>query len=285
MLSEAVREAVSAGIFPSANQEVKVYTHSGTKIENTMAITIQLFTATSEVAQHPSVSVNVPSGYKILGGGALDHWTGQGNLLTASYPQNLNTWYVAGKDHEKADPAAITGYALAIFDPNNEFDVAINQRTSERRPHPDIQIAVPVGHVLTGGGAFVDWRGAGSLLTASFPSDDSTWSVASKDHDISDPSQITAYAIGIRHRLIKPVQHLIESFTGSVAPHPTAQVCLTDGSYTLCGGGAVDNWTGDGNLLTASYPQQNCWNVAGKDHIHSAPASVTAYVIGIRLGN
>ena len=249
-----------------------------------MAITIQLFTATSPVAQHPTVSVNVPSGYKILGGGAFDHWGGQGNLLTASYPQNLNTWYVAGKDHEKADPASITGYALAINDPNNEFDVVVTQQTSLRLPHPQAQAHVPPGHVLTGGGAFVDWRGAGNLLTASYPSDDSTWSVASKDHDVSDPSQITAYAISIRHNRLQPIHHLIQSATGSVAPHPSAQVCLTDASYTLCGGGATDNWTGDGNLLTASFPQQNCWQVAGKDHIHSSPASVTAYVIGIRLG-
>src|SRR6185437_10831382 len=97
--------------------------------------------------------------------------------------------------------------------------------------------------VLTGGGAFVNWHGAGNLLTASFPNSDTSWEVRSKDHDISDPSQITAYAIGMRPRHNgKRLQHEIKRARGAVAAHPSAQVQLDPG-WSLSGGGALDDWT------------------------------------------
>jgi vibriolysin len=247
-----------------------------------MALQIQLFAATSGVAQHPSVQLNIPPEYKIIGGGAFDHWSEPGSLLTAAYPIGLQTWFAAGKDHETASPASITGFALAVHDPNNEWDVVITSETSNPAPHPQAVAILPSGYQLTGGGAFVDWRGAGNLLTASFPNSDSSWEARSKDHDISDPSRITAYVIGLRHRGNLNLRTMIKNATGPQAPHPTAQVCLEPG-WILSGGGAFDNWSGAGNLLTASYPQGLCWLAAGKDHLHSSPASITAYAIGIRV--
>jgi vibriolysin len=139
---------------------------------------------------------------------------------------------------------------------------------------------------LTGGGAFVDWQGAGNLLTASFPNSSSSWEARSKDHDVSDPSRITAYAIGLRPRSASVHLHtIIVNSTGPVQPHPTAQVCLPAATppWIVSGGGALDNWNGAGNLLTASYPQENCWLAAGKDHKDPSPASITAYAIGIHI--
>ena len=97
-----------------------------------MTLQIQTFTAKSGVTAHPSVQVTVPAGYKILGGGALDNWTGAGSLLTASYPLNDHTWFVAGKDHEISSPASITAYAIALHDPNDEWDVTIKSEPSKR---------------------------------------------------------------------------------------------------------------------------------------------------------
>ena len=165
-----------------------------------MTITVQLFTATSGVAPHPSVELTVPAGYKIIGGGAFDHWSGEGSLLTASYPKGPQTWFAAGKDHEKSDPASITAFALALYDPNNEWDVIIRQETSDPASHPQAVATLPGGYTLTGGGAFVDWHGAGNLLTASFPNSDNSWEARSKDQDIPDPSPITAFAIGVKSR-------------------------------------------------------------------------------------
>jgi vibriolysin len=248
-----------------------------------MALNVQVFTATSPVAEHPSIQVNVPAAYKILGGGAFDHWSGVGNMLTASYPQSLQTWFVAGKDHLEVSPASITAFALALYDPDNEWDVVITQATSLAAEHPQAKVQVAAGHVLTGGGAFVDYHGEGNMLTASYPADQTNWSVASKDHLKRDPAQITAYAIGLRHKLGRQVEALIQSATGAEAQHPTAQVALSDPTFTLCGGGAIDNWNGEGNLLTAIYPQGPYWMAAGKDHLKASPATITAFAIGIRL--
>jgi hypothetical protein len=98
-----------------------------------MALNVQLFTATSGLAEHPSVEVKIPDTFKIIGGGALDHWSGAGSLLTASYPKDLQTWFAAGKDHEIVSPSTITAFAIAISDPNNEWDVVVKSETSDPR--------------------------------------------------------------------------------------------------------------------------------------------------------
>jgi hypothetical protein len=248
-----------------------------------VALTIQLFTQTSASAQHPSTTLTVPQGFKIIGGGALDHYSEPGNMLTASYPITPTQWFVAGKDQEQASPATVTAFAFGLLDPNNEWDVVIDSVTSPiKLPHPQATARLRVGYVMTGGGAFANYTGAGSLLTASYPDSDSTWHAQSKDHDIKDPSVITAYVIGIKHnQLLHRAEHSITSFAGATAAHPTSQVQVAAG-YTLCGGGAIDNYTGDGNLLTASYPNGPYWMAAGKDHIHSDPSSITVYAVGIR---
>jgi vibriolysin len=249
-----------------------------------MAVTVQLFVATSGAAEHPSVELNIPPQYKILGGGAFDHWSGTGNLLTASYPVSLQTWFAAGKDHEVVSPAAISAFALALFDPNDEWNVVIQAETSDPAEHPQAVAILPPGFTLTGGGAFVDYGGgAGNLLTASFPNSASSWEARSKDHLVVDEAKITAYAIGLQPRPGNNARlsNVIVNSTGLVAEHPSAQVCLDD-AFTLSGGGAIDNWNEPGNLLTASFPMGGCWLAAGKDHIEVSPASITVYAIGIR---
>jgi vibriolysin len=250
-----------------------------------MAIQVRLFTNASSFAQHPRVSVYVPSPYKIIGGGALDNWSGAGNLLTGSYP-TANTWVASGKDHMTASPATVTAYALAIYDPSNEWDVVIRTATSIGAAQSQQVVAgLPAGYVLTGGGALVQWTGAGNLLTASYPSSPSPgWVVRSKDHGVESPAWITAYALGIRHRYggVR-LATTIKTVTSPVMSHPRALACLDPG-WILTGGGALDDWwPGPGNLLTASCPASgSCWSAAGKDHVYESPAKITAYAIGIR---
>jgi vibriolysin len=50
----------------------------------------------------------------------------------------------------------------------------------------------------------------------------------------------------------------------------------------LSGGGALDDWSGNGNLLTASFPNGAGWSAAGKDHEVASPAALTAYAIGLK---
>lgn len=245
-----------------------------------MPLDVQLFTATSGLAPHPSVQLDIPGDFKIIGGGALDHWSGVGNMLTASYPISIHSWFVAGKDHEVASPATITAFALAIHDPNDQWEVVIASETSDPANHPSAFAVVPSGFTLTGGGAFVQYTGAGNILTASFPNSNVSWEARSKDHDIADPAQITAYAIGLRSRTGVALQQNVWNATGVVAPHPIS-FARVDPGWTLSGGGAIDHWTGDGNLLTGSFPSGEFWIASGKDHLHPSPANITAYAIGI----
>ena len=247
-----------------------------------MQLTVHVFVQSGQIAQHPTAQVSVPQGYKLIGGGAIDNWVGEGNLLTASYPSG-NTWLAAGKDHQVASPSYITVYALGLYDPHDEWEVVVANQTSDPAQHPQAVATLPEGYVLTGGGAFVDYgAGYGNLLTASFPNGDSGWEARSKDHLVADPAKITAFAIGIRANRGNQLRlrHTIVTATGAVAQHPSAQVCLQPG-WVLSGGGAIDNWNEPGNLLTASFPSGSCWSASGKDHIDPSPASITAYAIGL----
>lgn len=89
----------------------------------------EILSVTSDVRNQPEARVVVPEGYKLLCGGALDNWKGVGNLLTASFPESDNTWRASGKDHGKdgkgADPASISAFAPAVYDPDDIWEVRI----------------------------------------------------------------------------------------------------------------------------------------------------------------
>lgn len=250
-----------------------------------MPITVQLFAATGALAQHPRAQVTVPAGYKIIGGGALSNWSGAGNLLAASYPATPTQWVAAAKDHEVISPASLTAFALAIHDPANEWDVVIQKATASPAPHPQVTATLPAGYVLTGGGGQLQYKGAGSFLTASYPVNNSAWEARGKDHGISDPSAIVAYAIGIRHRTgaIKVSGTIVSYSGGELSSHPISTAALQL-EWTLSGGGALTSYHGPGNLLTASFPLGLSWAAAAKDHVYPSGATMTAYAIGIREG-
>lgn len=246
-------------------------------------IKVKIFSHTSGSAQHPRVKVDVPNDYKIIGGGAMVNWSGHGNLLTSMYPESLNTWVASSKDHTVASPATITGYAIAIHDPEDEWEVKVFSSTSSSSAHPRASVNVPDTFVMTGGGARVHWSGYGNLLTASFPSNKFSWEVRSKDHGVLSHAPVTAYAIGLRPRnkAALPESHVFAT-TGGVTAHPSSQVAIDNG-YILTGGGALNNWGGYGSLLTSSYPEvTSTWKASGKNHNVSDPAAITTYAIGLK---
>ncbi|MGD9851401.1 MAG: hypothetical protein AB7T38_09045 [Nitrospirales bacterium] len=141
---------------------------------------------------------------------------------------------------------------------------------------------------LVGGGAFADWRGAGSLLTASAPTGLTGWEASAKDHGMADPSALTAYAI-----LLSDPGNMWEvtmrEATSPVTAHASISVTSPPGSVMASGGCRV-NWktapTSPGNLLTASFPSSTTtWECRAQDHSYASPASVTAYVVAIRPRN
>ena len=75
-----------------------------------------------------------------------------------------------------------------------------------------------------------------------------------------------------------------------IASHPTARATLPTG-YVMTGGGCFVNWRQTtpavGNLLTGSYPDETdnrSWICEAQDHLQPDPASVQAYVVGVRSG-
>jgi hypothetical protein len=250
--------------------------------------TITVFQETSATPEEsPTVTVSVPSGYKVIGGGAKVNWQGYGNLLTASYPSSATSWTAAGKSAVESSPATITAYAVAIHDPNDDWEVTITESTSQQAAHPYAAVAPAAGYALTGGGAKTNFSGAGSFLTASYPHFEATsgfyWYVNGKDHIHSDPATITAYAIGIKGAwpdVQTPAISVYES-TSPVAQHPSVTVTLPiTYSGVVTTGGAIDNWTGWGNMLTAIYPTgDKTWVASGKDQAQGSPADIDGYLL------
>jgi hypothetical protein len=246
---------------------------------------------------HPETTLTVPDGYKLLGGGARVNWSGPGNLLTASFPRDARTWVAKAKDHVASSPANIDVWAIAIYDPQNNYKVEIFPSESAKINHPCAVAAVPEGYILTGGGAQANWKIQGSLLTASYPDGPTRWVAASKDHaDKLEEATVTAYAIGIKasdsaSRLVKQLfeanrfETRVFARTGDKANQPTSELAVDPG-FVVVGGGARANWTVKGSMLTASYPgSRNTWKVASKDHLagHSEQCTITVYTIGARV--
>ena len=136
---------------------------------------------------------------------------------------------------------------------------------------------------MIGGGARANWIGEGSLLFASCPGTENSWIAAAKDHITQEIATVSAFAIGIKKSFLDEVGlKIIQKKITSKEPITQPNVnCTLDQSYRLTGGGAKTTWSGAGNLLTASFPQdRHSWVAQGKDHRRSDPATITAWAIG-----
>lgn len=255
---------------------------------------VRIFEAASAPAQHAEARACVPEGWKIVSGGARVEWTGPGALLTASFPE-ANCWVARSKDHIAADTHRVFAYAVAIQDPSNQWDVAVDEMTSGYAQHPEASLeASRPGYVMTGGGARVNWGTDpkpeaqmtspwGSLLTASFPGSERAWAALAKDHIKYDRASVTVYVISLKARSGAKLRTTIFTGQSQVSDAPAASVSVP-APWIMIGGGARVNWHGVGNLLTASYPDGAAsWSAAGKAHIESSPANLTVYAIGVQL--
>ncbi|MCB0425184.1 MAG: trypsin-like peptidase domain-containing protein [Mangrovimonas sp.] len=247
-------------------------------------IETKIFESTSGYSNRPSVKVVVPEGYKIIGGGAKVTYNGSGCLITESYP-NGSSWVAKAKDHLVGSNASITAYAIALYDPNNQWDVRVFQTTGSTANYPEATVRVEDGYVMTGGGAKDNWSGAGNLLTASYPLTNDTWKAKGKDHGNADRANITVYVIGIKptKKCSKKLKNKIFQSTSDIANHPSGTVSVNR-NYYMVGGGTISNWSRAGNLLTSSYPSSNReWSGSSKDLNFAESVSLDIYGIGIRF--
>lgn len=173
---------------------------------------VKSFFKTVGPSQRNSTSLVIPSDYVIIGGGAAiaNPVPGSTNsypssFITASRPdfQN-NAWVAQSKDHLNAEQHYLSVFAIGIKVTNISSSqlrayIKVFSNTSSIQAHPTTTVTVPADFHMIGGGAQVNYgSGAGSLLVHSYPSSNNVWSAKSKDHSISSPASITAYAIGIK---------------------------------------------------------------------------------------
>lgn len=179
---------------------------------------------------------------------------------------------------------------VSVFDQSGDIEIKVfpSTTTSYKSSHDSHPANVDDDFVLIGGGAYTIGVSEGAYITESRPSTNKrTWYASSKDHGgRSDAHKLVVYAIGIKIRGLTRDQtaSYIKINVGnysSLQAHPDNFVDMTTG-YHLVGGGAEVDWSGSGNLLTASYPDGNRWRVSSKDHLVSSPARIRAFAIGIK---
>jgi len=193
----------------------------------------------------------------------------------------------SSKDHILASPASIDAYVIAARmkdgSPISDDDYILVQKDSSPGAYPEAAATVPTGFQLVGGGARVNWTEPGNMLTASFPQGNS-WIARSKDHARSSVATLSVFAIGLKQSFLDAnglrIQQRSQRSDG-YQQHPTA-TCALDFGFRLLSGGAEAQWSGAGQLLTATYPVDvHQWRASSKDHWIVDYGSVTAYCIGI----
>lgn len=183
---------------------------------------------------------------------------------------------------------ADNGMLFEQTDVSGKITIAVFGRVSPAASshNTDFAIAVPNDYVVIGGGGEGSSSTYGNLITASYPNAGLTaWLVSTKDHDDADPVRVRGWAIGLKIAGLTPAQVRsnisVTTATSAYAAHPDVTAVLPAG-YVLAGGGIKVNWSGAGNLATASAPSDATgWRVRSKDHGTSSPATATAYAIGI----
>ena len=174
-------------------------------------------------------------------------------------------------------------------DASGKITVAVFERVaSAPSAHfNDFSVEVADDYVVIGGGVEGTNSPAGNLITASYPNSDlSAWLVSSKDHLVSNPVQLKAWAIGLKIAGLSR-QQVRDNISVTVASSPNAQhpdvSVSTPTGFVQIGGGIKVNWTGAGNLATATYPvSAQTWRARSKDHQNASPAVTQVYSIGLR---
>ncbi|WP_420577334.1 hypothetical protein [Ekhidna sp.] len=285
-----VEEEISPSQIEAPIAGVPVFDQSGD-----IEIKVFMSTTTSYRSSHDSHSVNVGSGYVLIGGGAYTIGVSEGAYITESRPStNKRTWYASSKDHGgRPDPHKLTVYAIGIKlrgltrDQTASY-VKINVGNySSFQAHPDSYVDMPTGYHLIGGGAEVDWSGSGNLLTASYP-DGNRWRVASKDHLVSSPARIRAFAIGIKKQIagfgniLKHVNSPSGSYVSWGLDDERSYAPI--GYVVTCPGAEVDYGGGSGRMLMGLRPDSNLdyTESISKDHVNKNAGRLYNYVLSIR---
>jgi hypothetical protein len=276
----------------------EAYKRSAAKTFRTAIVSV-----TSPKDSHaPEARVTVPEGYKLLSGGARIDYRRSGNMLTASFPEGDNAWRANGHDLKESDEEKITAFAIALYDPDDLWEVKIFHDTLDRIDvRPMREVVVGQGYVMVGGGVHVHDAETinPNLLIASFPVNDTTWRAQSKEHCDMSGAKITAYAVGLKCKVegVTIQSNIQRTDSDSIDTKTSAQIGPKSG-YVMTGGGAVahldfgrpgwgirKNELQSGQLLTKSCPapDENMWLGEAKDHLYSYKTKLSVQCIGVKV--
>ncbi|WP_262064257.1 hypothetical protein [Streptomyces sp. STR69] len=250
---------------------------------------------------------NVDSDMVAIGGGATAVDSPHGALLTASYPaDDGSAWLASSKDHNLPQPHRLTAFAIGMKidgvsrERLDEELLTVVRTRSGHAAHPFVSARVPENHTLIGGGFRVNWRdpwgdnAEGNLATASFPRAGDAWTVRSKDHQISSPCTIDAFAVCLKSSfVIDGAEYVVDAWTdfteseGGPVPHPSSALPVPASGHVLTGIGAEVLPTEPGSLLWQLEPTTDATTPGvrsgAKHHGEWSPATLCAWVLGIRL--
>lgn len=267
------------------------------------------------------LEVTVPNGYKVLSGGAQVNTPNLGIVFSCPTSDGRG-WMARAQQHLYAwDSGALTVSALAIYDPENFFNVVmVSDQCGESVQFPQAKIDVTSGYSVTGGGARTTTTGVGNFVWMShpltlwrsmnFPTSTMShsltaqevrqwygnsvgraemttgWVAIAKDFGVASTARITTYCIGIRS-MVKDLKLETKTFTrdSSSSNNPKSRI-LPEQGYTLVGGGGMT--TGINHLLTASTPVDDgeggfAWYVESHDHKYAGNSSAYAFAVGLKV--
>jgi hypothetical protein len=142
--------------------------------------------------------------------------------------------------------------------------------------HNTTTCSVDADYAIVGGGAEI-WQQPvpGALLTASYPSDTGTWTASSKDEVYPDAHWLRAWAIGMKLTGVDDLRSQIHINPASASSPNTAAASGIQYGDILVGGGAYTTYSGQGELLTRSFPvvnmtspYQSFWYAQSEDALH-----------------
>jgi hypothetical protein len=120
---------------------------------------LTLFRKQFDPGQHFHGELVLDKAYKILSGGVEATQQTAGNLIVSSYPAIENgqwRWKAEMKDSRQGSKAVHIISVIALYDPDNEWDVKILSRTTgTAQPRQSQSIEPSGGYVITGGGVRV----------------------------------------------------------------------------------------------------------------------------------
>lgn len=174
----------------------------------------------SATASHPSAEkAKEPGDTILIGGGALAHFSGAGQLLTGSYPvpdppAQPTAWHAASKDHLVGDPGTVEAWAISIPRcPTGYVGGCLGVTVISFGISPvgpgyaggfsGEPASNPPPFLLTTVGGKDVYNGQGRMLTQLFPDtplntfgEQGAW-ILSKDHQVGDTGHLVTYMLNL----------------------------------------------------------------------------------------